>query len=139
MKNRAEEITRLHTTEELRNFAVQASDGTIGTITDLALSSTEWRVRYLIVDPADWLPGKRVIVPVSWIHEIAWQKQQVYVTLSREQVQDSPDLESLEALDREYEERFYAYYQRHPYWLEESAVDEASWESFPASDPPARW
>jgi len=143
MKKQTKGITQLHTARELHQFTVHGTDGEIGTVVDLVLSSTEWMIRYMLVNTTggEEAAGSeaQILIPTRWIEEIAWQEQQVHVSLSCRQVKESPPIKSAQEVDRVFEERFYDYYQRRPYWLEESAVDEASWESFPASDPPARW
>lgn len=137
MAQQNEDELRFRTLEDLRNFTIHANDGEIGRIKDLVFSPSDWVIRYMVVDTGNWLVGKKVLVSREWIQGIDWEKQSVSVSITRSQVKESPTLDSVNKLDRAFEERFYTYYHRPHYWIEDSKVDEASWESFPASDPPA--
>ena len=128
---------QFHTLEELRTFTIQAHDGEIGHVSDFLFSPSDWIIRYMVVETGNWLVGKKVVVSMEWILGIEWETRRVNVSITRAQVKESPPLETMNQLDRNYEERIYHHYQRPHYWIEESKVDEASWESFPASDPPA--
>lgn len=139
MQEIANAVTQLHTTSELIDFTVRANDGPVGTIVDFALSPTEWQIRYIVVEPAEEMAAGVLVIPIDWVDQVAWEQRDVSVSIRRAQLQNGPKLPSLTALTRDYEEQLYDHYQRHPYWIKESKVDEASWESFPASDPPARW
>lgn len=129
----------LHPLEKIRGFTIQASDGEIGQIVDGIFTLSDWTIRYLVVDTGNWLPGKKVITSTAWIDRIDWNKQCVCLSITCEQVKGSPELNELDQLDRKFEEHLFSHYQRPGYWIQDSPVDEASWESFPASDPPATW
>lgn len=130
---------KLRRSKELGEFAVHASDGEIGQVSEFIFATDTWSAKYLVVQTnADW-SNANVLIPTEWIDHVDWEEQQLHVTISSKEAKESPTIDSRSDIDRPFEEEFYAYYQRHPYWLAESEVDEASWESFPASDPPARW
>ena len=44
----------------------EASDGRVGTVTDLLLDDTTWKIRWLVIDAGTWLTTRKVLVhPVS--------------------------------------------------------------------------
>lgn len=131
--------SQLHTLIELRNFTVQARDGVIGQIADLRFATSDWVIRYLIIETGDWLADKQILIPVTRIEQIDWEGRTIDVSLTRVQFARSPTVGSTDTFDRSFEERFFDCYERPGYWIKESEVDQASWESFPASDPPAKW
>ncbi|MFN8445911.1 MAG: PRC-barrel domain-containing protein [Caldilineaceae bacterium] len=137
MAQQSAEDIQFRALEDLRNFTIDANDGEIGRIKDLVFSPSDWVIRYMVVDTGNWLVGKKVLLSREWIQRIDWEKKHVSVSITKAQVKESPTLDAVNKLDRDFEERIYTYYQRPHYWIEDSKVDEASWESFPASDPPA--
>jgi len=52
---------------EIKGYAIEASDGDIGTISDFLFDDASWLVRWLVrwlvVDTGDWLSGRKVLLP----------------------------------------------------------------------------
>ncbi len=108
----------LHSTREVTGYHIYASDGEIGHVDDLIIEDELWVVRYLTVDTGNWLPGKKVLLVPSWVQQIDWLEHMVYVDLSRESIEKSPEFDPSTAVNRDYEERLYDYYGRRKYWEE---------------------
>jgi stress response protein YsnF len=47
---------------------------------------------------------------------VDWVEKSVHVNMTKEQVENSPDYDPLEPINREYEERLYNYYGQPVYW-----------------------
>ena len=48
----------------IKGFAIEASDGRLGTVSDLLFEDVGWVVRWLVVDTGNWLPGRKVSWPM---------------------------------------------------------------------------
>jgi hypothetical protein len=107
--------TTLRSATETIKYSIEATDGAIGHVEDLVVDDETWELRYLIVDTHNWWPGKKVLVSPEWIERISWNDSKVYIDLSRQAIQSSPEY-TPDALDRSYEERLYEHYGRSPYW-----------------------
>lgn len=118
----AEEDTRnthLRSTRAVRGYHIKAVDGPIGHIDDFIIDDDTWAIRYLIVDTANWWPGKKVLVAPQWIKSVSWQESKVYVNLSRETIKQSPEYTEVSQLTREYETRLHGHYNHEGYWVAE--------------------
>jgi len=111
-----EDNTRLRSTKEVGGYHLQAQDGKIGHIDDFIVNDREWIIRYLVVDTRNWLPGRKVLVPPTWLADVDWAHWLVKVDLSREDIQNSPEYDPHAPVNREYEVRLYDYYGRPKYW-----------------------
>lgn len=100
----------LRSTKEVTGYHVQALDGELGHIEDFILDDVTWTVRYLILDTRNWWPGKKVLIAPPWIKEVCWEESKVYVTLTREQIQQAPEFISDELLTPDYEAALSEYY-----------------------------
>lgn len=49
----------LRSLKDLRGVALRALDGVIGKVDDFYFDDEGWGIRYLVVDTAIWLSGKR--------------------------------------------------------------------------------
>ena len=49
----------------IKGYAIAASDGEIGTVSDLLFDDVSWRVRWLVVETGTWLAGRKVLLPAS--------------------------------------------------------------------------
>lgn len=82
--------SHLRSVKALTGYHVQGSDQEIGHIADFVFSDESWDVRYLVIDTRNWWFGKRVLVPPCSTQAISWITSKVYLDLSREMIQNSP-------------------------------------------------
>ena len=80
--------------DELLDFTIHATDGDIGRVRDLYFDDHRWTVRYLVVDTGHWLPGRRILLSPAAIRKADWGRRELIVALSREQIRQSPSVES---------------------------------------------
>lgn len=95
---------------------IEASDGEIGDVKDFIIDDETWAIRYLIVDTGGWLPGKKVLIAPQWIERVSWEESKVFVNLSRDAIEKSPEF--TEELTRDYEAGLYKHYNRQGYWID---------------------
>lgn len=102
--------------ENLFDYKIEAKDGAIGKVHDFFLDDRSWNIRYAVVDTHTWLPGRRVLIsPESLQHPHA-QGRLLPVSLTREQVRKSPDVDLEQPVSRQYEQQLHQYYRWTPYW-----------------------
>ena len=51
----------------LKGYAIEASDGRIGTVDDFLFDDRTWKIRWLVVDTGRWLTGRKVLIHPSAI------------------------------------------------------------------------
>jgi hypothetical protein len=95
----------LRSTRAVIGYHIQARDGEIGHVEDLVADDEGWGIRYLVVDTHNWLPGRKVLVEPFWADQVNWCERRVYVDLTREMVENSPEFDPSALLNREYEAR----------------------------------
>jgi sporulation protein YlmC with PRC-barrel domain len=100
----------------MNGYSIQASDGKIGTVSDLLFDDDTWLVRWLVVDVGDWLLGRKVLLPSTALGHLDKAEQKFSVRLSRHQVKNSPDIDTSLPVSRHMETDIYDYYGWRPYW-----------------------
>lgn len=101
---------------QISGYAVHASDGAIGTVSDFLFDDATWSVRWLVIDTGNWLPGRKVLLPPSALAHVNHIGRQFSVRLTRQQVKECPDVESDLPVSRQSETDIYNYYGWSPYW-----------------------
>jgi hypothetical protein len=101
---------------QFKDYAIHASDGAVGTVTDLLFNDTTWLVRWLVVDTGNWLTGRKVLLPPSALAHVDHIGRQFSVRLTKQQVKDCPDVETDRPVSRQSEASIYGYYGWSPYW-----------------------
>jgi hypothetical protein len=97
-------------------YYVAAIEGTFGSVHDFYFDDDVWVVRYLIVDTGKWLPGRLVLISPISIGRPDWVSRQLHVGLTREQIKNSPPIETHKPASRTEEARHLRYYGYAPYW-----------------------
>jgi len=100
----------------INGYAIEASDGTLGTVNDLLFDDVTWFVRWLVVDTGNWLPGRKVLLPVSALGQPDQVRRLFPVKLTMQQVKDGPDVDTDQPVSRQIEAHVYDYYGWAPYW-----------------------
>lgn len=106
----------LRSAKDLQGYTIQATDGDIGTVQTFYFDDESWRVRYLVVDTGNWLPGKRVLLAPSALHQPFLGTQHLAVNLTQEQVRTSPDIDTDMPVSRQQETTLHAHYNWPAYW-----------------------
>ncbi|HVC18720.1 MAG TPA: PRC-barrel domain-containing protein [Vicinamibacterales bacterium] len=106
----------LRNVKELRSYALYAKDGVIGEVDDLYFDDEDWAVRYFVVDTGHWLSGRKVLISPLAIGQPDWMGQQLPVTLTKAQVEHSPDIDTQKPVSRQHEAAYLQYYGYPYYW-----------------------
>lgn len=110
---------------ELKGYAVKASDGLIGVVSDLLFEDSSWTIRWLVVDTHEWLAGRRVLLPPAVFGRPDMGFRQFLVNLTRDQVRASPESNTDEPVSRQMESHLYSYYGWDPYWSGDAMISGA--------------
>jgi len=106
----------LRSIEELEKYEVQANDGLIGHVRDFFFDDESWVVRYVVVDTGSWLSERKVLISPISIGRVESEKKRLQVFLDREQIKNSPDIDSDMPVSRQHEIRYLNYYGYPYYW-----------------------
>src|SRR3954464_4760037 len=83
----------------LDGFSVEAVDGSIGKIDE---ATYEVGDSYIVVDTGPWIFGKKVLLPAGVIERVDHNDEQVFVSLTKDQIKDSPEFDELTYRDDAY-------------------------------------
>ena len=100
----------------LKGYALEASDCRIGTVKTFLFDDTTWKIRWLVVDTGHWLTGRQVLVHPSAIGLPDHERQRLPVTLTKAQVEASPDIQQDQPVTMQMQSHLYGYYGWDPYW-----------------------
>ena len=73
------------------NYRILATDGEIGGVSDLIVDDREMKLRYLVIDTGNWLPGKKVVLSTAWISSVAPERETVVMNIEKKRIQEAPE------------------------------------------------
>jgi uncharacterized protein YrrD len=80
---------------EMNGATVEATDGKLGKLVDFLFDDRNWNIKSLVLDAGTWLNSRRVTMPPDLVRHRDWADHRLTVTtLTREQVVNSPDVET---------------------------------------------
>ena len=104
------------TNKHLKDFAIHATDGELGSVDQLYFDDETWAIRYLIADTGGWLGGRRVLISPFSIIRVDWDAKRLDVALTRKQVENSPGIDTHRPVSRQHEAAYLGYYGFPYYW-----------------------
>lgn len=106
----------LRSSNDLLDFAIGATDGAIGDVKDLYFDDEAWAIRYLVVETGSWLFSRRVLVSPIAAGKPDWTSKLLPVSLTQDQVKNSPDIDTDMPVTRQHETDYFDYYSYPYYW-----------------------
>jgi hypothetical protein len=106
----------LRKVKDIRGSAIRATDGDLGEVDDLYFDDEDWAIRYLVVDTGSWLSGRKVLISPLAIGHPDWPGHLLPVSLTKAQVENSPDIDTRKPVSRQDEARYFGYYSYPYYW-----------------------
>jgi len=106
----------LRSIRQLYGKKLGASDGDIGHVKDFYFNDQQWAIRYAVADTGSWLSGRLVLISPHAFGNLHQDTDCLFVNLTRQQIENSPAIESHKPVSRQYEEEYYRYYGWPTYW-----------------------
>jgi len=106
--NEEELDTSLRSFEEVKGYHINALDGKLGHIDDIITDDYDWQIVHLIADTSNWLPwSKKVILPLDFLEEISYVKQQVSISMKKDAMKNAPEYDPGRSLELHEEKTAY--------------------------------
>jgi len=106
----------LRSMDDLKDYTIHATDGNIGHVKDFYFDDETWAIRYLIVDTGSWLSNRKVLISPIAIRIPNWRDRVLPVSITKEQVRNSPDIDTDKPVSRQHEVEFQEHYNYPSYW-----------------------
>jgi sporulation protein YlmC with PRC-barrel domain len=106
----------LRSIKKLYGEKLGTSEGEIGHVKDFYFDDQKWAVRYLVVDTGSWISGRLVLLAPHAFCGLHQRGKVLLVNLTRQQIENSPSIETHKPVSRQYEEEYHRYYGWPSYW-----------------------
>lgn len=106
----------LNSVSQIKGSKVAAIDGEMGHIEHVFFDDEAWAVRYLVVNTGNWLTGREVLVSPYAVNPPIGRDKLVGVALTRQQIKDSPLIDTHQPVSRRQELDYMNYYGYPSYW-----------------------
>lgn len=106
----------LRTVDSLSGYTIHATDAELGKVEDVYFDDQKWGVRYLVVETGSWLSKRTVLISPYSITGVDDANKAINVSLTREQVRNSPSIDTYQPISRRMELQHTSYYGYGNYW-----------------------
>jgi hypothetical protein len=106
----------LRSTNVLKGYAIEATDGEIGLINNFFFDDEAWFIRYFVVDTGSWLSSRKVLISPIAVGQPNLTQRSLRVSITMEQVKSSPSIDTEKPVSRQHELRYAGYYGYPFFW-----------------------
>ncbi len=85
------EDEHLRSTQAVSGYHLQAGDDIVGHVCDFLMDDKSWAINQLVIKVGHRFTGKEVQIPMSQVERISYKESTVFVKLTREAVEKSPE------------------------------------------------
>lgn len=105
--NYRESISRDIGATGMVGYKVHATDGEIGKVDE---HTDDLGDAQIVVDTGPWIFGRRVILPAGVIESVDDKAEEIHVSLTKDQIKASPEMEKVTPDDPDYRDTLGTYY-----------------------------
>lgn len=106
----------LNSAKVLKNYCLNSLDGKIGRVKDFYFDDQYWQIQYLVVNTGTWLKSRKVLISTHSIVSVNQEEEMIIINLSKEQIENSPSLDTEKPVSVQYQEKLNAHYCYPMYW-----------------------
>ncbi|MFN3533648.1 MAG: PRC-barrel domain-containing protein [Candidatus Brocadia sp.] len=106
----------LRNIKDLFGYKIHAKDGNIGEVYDFFFDDETWAIRYLVADVETWLLDRKVLISPEAFGQPEWESRYFFVTLTQQQVKNSPNIDTHKPISRQHQIELHNYYGWPLYW-----------------------
>jgi hypothetical protein len=110
MNSKRKEHIMLTRAETIQGYKLSGVDGDVGKVKEFYFDDSFWTVRYLIADTGGWLSQRQVLISPYFIENVNYDRELIDVSLTKDEIENSPPLESDQPISRAFEESYYGHY-----------------------------
>jgi sporulation protein YlmC with PRC-barrel domain len=100
----------------LEGSTINGTDGEIGHVEDVYFDDETWTIRYLVIDTGSWLTSRKVLISPHSVTQPLGTSRIIDALLTREQVKNSPEIDTHRPVSRQHEREYLGYYGYPTYW-----------------------
>jgi hypothetical protein len=93
-----------------KGYTIEATDGKVGTISDLLFDDQKWQLRWLVVDTGNWLNGRKVLIHPAALERPDSAGRAFVSKLTRAQLEASPAIDTDAPVAMQMERNMGGYY-----------------------------
>lgn len=79
----------LRSARSLAGYAIAGTDGPLGTLADIQIVASSWRLANIVVESGHWFSGKQVLISVDRIAGISYESSTIQVRLSQTNIRET--------------------------------------------------
>jgi hypothetical protein len=83
----------LRSAKTVHGYNIEATDGTLGTVSGFLVDDKNWKIRELTVETGHWYAGKEIRICPSKIQRISYLESKVFVNLSKADIKATAENE----------------------------------------------
>lgn len=116
----------------MRRYWLRAIDKDLGHVEDFFFDDRVWKVRYVVVDTGNWLPGRQVLIGPEALEAPEREQKVIPVTLTSAEVEDSPGIESDLPFSLQKEQELRVFFNWREYWNDDLFLQPAQFRPLSA-------
>jgi len=79
--------THLRSTLAVAGYEIEASDGTVGRVTDFLVDDKTWAIQELVVEAGHWYSGKEILIPTDKVKSISYNESKIHASLTKKDIE----------------------------------------------------